>query len=121
MMRTHVGVSPAGIFAILTPRGKVLVMPRGLSLELYGRIGAGPSQRSQSSPGSICSAGQVAPLARAADADRDGLDFPESPAPDDLGRLREIGRSYSTLLAPCLKDLVVFPRHVDTALRPRPE
>lgn len=27
--------------------------PRGLRTELYGRSGAGPSQRSQSSPGSI--------------------------------------------------------------------
>src|SRR5204863_98275 len=38
--------------------GKLLWTPRGLRTELYGRFGAGPSQRSQSRPGSSFSPGR---------------------------------------------------------------
>ena len=59
-------------------REMLVQTPRGLSTELYGRIGRGPSQRSQSSPGSIFSAGRSQGTAGIAETALHALDLADA-------------------------------------------
>ena len=87
----------------------------GLRIELYGRIGAGPNQKSQSSPGSIGSSARSHGTARTAEAAFHTFDLADRAVEHQLARNAELlGRS---LHGTGLKDAVVG---VDRLEDPRP-
>ncbi len=116
VVRAHVGVAAAGVFAIVAPGGEVIVHAPGAEHRVVRPHGRGAEPEVPVEAGLHLLGGQVAPAARAAHADGDGLDLAQPAAADDFRRLAELAEHVGTLLAAGLEDALVFARRVDAAL-----
>ncbi len=116
MMRPHVGMSAAGVLAIVAPPGEEVVDPARAEDRIVGPQGRGAEPEVPVQAWLRLLGGQVAPLARAAHAHGDRLDLAETAAADEFRRLPEGPEHVGSLLAAGLEDPLVFPRDLDDAL-----
>src|SRR5688572_12350306 len=108
VMRADVGEPAAGILAIRTPRGKMVVDTARAERGMIGPRGRVTEPQVPVEPGLHGLLLQIAPAAGSADPDANRLDLANAPAADQFARQRKFPELAGPLLAAGLEHALVL-------------